>query len=105
MDAAPVPDVPDNSKAEPIAFSDTFIVNERYEVECPHCHAHKISFQSKVPGDKAFACPRCKGPLKAFVKQKTKPPLILRSLSAGSLCCSANICSIRISLCAKDVIS
>ena len=73
MDAAPAPDVPDNSKAEPIAFSDTFIVNERYEVECPHCHAHKISFQSKVPGDKAFACPRCKGPLKAFVKQKTKP--------------------------------
>ena len=73
MDAAPVPDVPDNSKAEPIAFSDTFIVNERYEVVCPHCHAHKISFQSKVPGDKAFACPRCKGPLKAFVKQKTKP--------------------------------
>lgn len=71
--AAPAADSPDNSKAEPIAFSDTFIVNERYEVECPHCHSHKISFQSKVPGDKAFACPRCKGPLKAFVKHKTKP--------------------------------
>ncbi len=32
----------------------------------------KYRSSRKCP-DKAFACPRCKGPLKAFVKQKTKP--------------------------------
>lgn len=49
----------ETAKVKVVHLDDDFYINEKYEVECPHCHDAQIELMSPKEGTAKKSCPKC----------------------------------------------